>query len=197
MAKADWDAGLIWLPKGIDHNPPDNPNVVKSWRHYWDDVPECPLKLEAYQTLRERVAERGEGFANAFANSIRNPYPNGIDNRRANQEQDLEQEQEQECMSPKGAKTPKRKLTLCDERYEPSPAVLEWAAKRGIGEHQLKGELARMRDWSQANNKKKRDWDAALRNWLRDKQPRQTPKRQQDHRSVEQGLRETIYRENT
>jgi len=52
MAKADFKARIVWLPNAIKHNPPANPNIVKSWKKEFDLLPECPLKLEAYEALK-------------------------------------------------------------------------------------------------------------------------------------------------
>jgi hypothetical protein len=87
LAKADWNARVVWIPNAIKYNPPDNPNVVKGWRDSWDEVPECALKAEAYQTLRTFTKGLGEGFGKAFAE--------GCVQCLANQEQEQEQEQEQ------------------------------------------------------------------------------------------------------
>jgi hypothetical protein len=43
MVKVDWTARLVWVPNALRWNPPDNPNVVKSWREPWRHVPECEL----------------------------------------------------------------------------------------------------------------------------------------------------------
>jgi len=83
LAKADWNARVVWIPNAIKYNPPDNPNVVKGWRDSWDEVPECALKAEAYQTLRTFTKGLGEGFGKAFAE--------GCVQCLANQEQEQEQ----------------------------------------------------------------------------------------------------------
>jgi hypothetical protein len=86
LAKADWSARVVWIPNAIKYNPPDNPNVVKSWRDSWDEVPECPLKAEAYEALKGFTERFGEGFAKAF----REGCAKGL----ANQEQEQEQDQD-------------------------------------------------------------------------------------------------------
>ena len=85
LAKADWNARVVWIPNAIKYNPPDNPNVVKGWRDSWDEVPECVLKAEAYQRLKTFTKGLGEGFAKAFAEHCVQCL--------ANQEQEQEQEQ--------------------------------------------------------------------------------------------------------
>jgi hypothetical protein len=87
LAKADWKAGLVFVPNVIKHNPPESPNVVRGWWKVWDEIPECSLKQEAYQHLKvfiEDFAKGKRGFLDAF----RQPSPN--------QEQEQEQDQEQD-----------------------------------------------------------------------------------------------------
>jgi hypothetical protein len=86
LASADWSARVVWIPNAIKYNPPDNPNVVKGWRDSWDEVPECSLKVEAYQRLKTFTKGLGEGFAKAFVE--------GCAQGLTNQEQEQEQEQD-------------------------------------------------------------------------------------------------------
>ncbi|RBB38880.1 hypothetical protein DPV79_15990 [Burkholderia reimsis] len=73
MAHFDDEHGFLYLPKSIEYDPPANPNVVRSWVHFWTDLPECDLKRQAYAALREFVASRGDGFAAAFDQVIDMP----------------------------------------------------------------------------------------------------------------------------
>lgn len=66
MAKFDRKAGLIWVPRGIWHNPPDNPNVIVGWRIAWKELPDCSLKDEAQAAIEAWCAERGNSWENAF-----------------------------------------------------------------------------------------------------------------------------------
>jgi len=66
LAEADWTTGVIWIPKAIKHNPPENPNVVKGWRNPLAEIPACPLKTTAVNSLREFCKGLGKGFAEAF-----------------------------------------------------------------------------------------------------------------------------------
>lgn len=67
MAKADWAARLVWLPKAHVHNRPANPNVIRGWRDQWRCVPESVLKTEALGVLKRFAESLGEPFAEAFA----------------------------------------------------------------------------------------------------------------------------------
>lgn len=112
MAKADWKARLVWLPKAIKHNPPENPNVVKSWAQEVDLLPECELKREALASIRAYLETRGEAFVAALfgsepavpkkpsgkpsakgsAKGSGNPSGNGMANQEQEQEQDKSRE---------------------------------------------------------------------------------------------------------
>jgi hypothetical protein len=87
LVRADWKARVVWVPNAVKYNQPESPNVVKSWRYAWDEIPECALKVEAHERLKVSMKDLGEGFAKAFAEACAQPSPN--------QEQEQEQEQEQ------------------------------------------------------------------------------------------------------
>lgn len=89
MAKADWEARVVWLPKAITHNPPQSPNVVTSWAEFWSYIPDqCHLKTEAFYVLKAFMEGLGEAFQGAFRKACRKPMPN----------QEQEQEQEKRYM---------------------------------------------------------------------------------------------------
>jgi len=90
MAKADWSAKLVWVPNAIKYNPPANPNVVRSWRDAWEELPECELKIEAHDNLGSFVEGLGKGFMEAFTETCRNPLVNPLPNQEQEQEQDQE-----------------------------------------------------------------------------------------------------------
>ena len=84
LVKADWNARVVWVPNAIKYNLPENPNVVKSWSSTWDEIPECALKIEAYERLKAFTEGLGEGFGKAFVK--------GCAKGMANQEQEQEQD---------------------------------------------------------------------------------------------------------
>ena len=111
MAKADFAAKLVWLPKAVIHNKPESPNVVKSWRTEIDLLPECDLKDEALTFIRNHLKTLGEAYLMAFdgfcktpEKLIDKPYDKPLSKpsdkpickTMANQEQEQEQEQERE-----------------------------------------------------------------------------------------------------
>lgn len=66
MAKADWRARLVWLPNAPEYNRPESPNVVISWGSTFDELPECPLKWDAFQSLKAFAKGLPKAFQEAF-----------------------------------------------------------------------------------------------------------------------------------
>lgn len=127
MAKAEWAARVVWVPNAIRYNPPENPNVVKSWARVWSEIPECSLKDSAAEVLLAHMRSRGEGFVQAFVDACPSPHapkryrkvspvhqaePSRERSRKrsahglANQEQEQEQEQEQAAAAPEQPQAP-------------------------------------------------------------------------------------------
>lgn len=84
MAKYDHETGLIFIAKAFRYNQPESPNVVRSWRTHWDELPECRLKDEAALHLKASL----EGISKAFSDA----FEEGTPKPTANQEQEQEQE---------------------------------------------------------------------------------------------------------
>lgn len=59
---------VILFPKFFKHNKPENPNVLKGWIKYYDEVPDCELKNESIQSLKVFAEGWGEPFIKALAN---------------------------------------------------------------------------------------------------------------------------------
>jgi hypothetical protein len=74
MAKADWEARLVWIPNAIKCNLPQSPNVIKSWTVSWQLMPECQLKLEVYDGLKSAIYGLGESFMKAFEKACVKPF---------------------------------------------------------------------------------------------------------------------------
>jgi len=96
---AEWEGGVLWLPKAINYNPPESKNVVKSWAKYWDLIPEVDLKAKAYEGLKGFLEGFGQGFLEGFLEGCSPPDSVGVGAPSANQDQDQEQEQDQEKTS--------------------------------------------------------------------------------------------------
>jgi hypothetical protein len=115
LVKADWNARVVWVPNAIKYNRPENPNVVKSWSSTWDEIPECALKIEAYERLKAFTEELGEGFAKAFVKGC----GKGMANQEQEQEQDKTSSSELEGSSDQ-ATAPTRKETANSTSREAS-----------------------------------------------------------------------------
>jgi len=133
LVEADWKARVVWVPNAVKYNQPESPNVVKSWRYAWDEIPECNLKAEAHERLKAFTEGLGEGFAKAFAEACAQPSPN------------QEQEQEQintfpqtefadaPALLPKNAQNSKPTQTQVERLYVLYPRKRDkLAAKRSI-----------------------------------------------------------------
>lgn len=84
LAIADFGARLVWVPNRIKHDEPASPNVIRSWQNDWDELPECALKLKAYEALLAYAKAKGKPWEKAFLEAC--PKPS------CNQDQDQDQD---------------------------------------------------------------------------------------------------------
>ena len=83
--KVDADTNLVWIPNSLDHNLPDNPNMVMGWKRDWQTLPSSALKTEARDAIRKglealpRPEKSTVTYAEAFAVALgeRNPPASG------------------------------------------------------------------------------------------------------------------------
>lgn len=83
--KVDADTNLVWIPNSLDHNLPDNPNMVMGWKRDWQTLPSSSLKNEAREAIRKgletlpRPEKSTVTYADAFAVALgeRNPPASG------------------------------------------------------------------------------------------------------------------------
>lgn len=107
MAAADWKAGVIFLPNGIEHNAPENPNVIKGWGRVV--VPECDLTRKALDSLERWIRRNMKPpFYKAFRETFRKGY------RKQEQEQEQEQEDPPQPPAARGPKVSMRKPTTAE-----------------------------------------------------------------------------------
>ncbi len=79
----DAEARVFFLPRQIEFDRPDNPNILKAFIKRSIELPETPLLLKYYQQLKPFLERFAEGFPeelveqveNRLANSIPNPVP--------------------------------------------------------------------------------------------------------------------------
>lgn len=72
LAKADWNARLVWIPNGVHYNPPQSPNVVRGWEFEFRTAPNSWLLAESYRHIQAFL----EGLGEAFAEPFRKAKPN-------------------------------------------------------------------------------------------------------------------------
>jgi len=83
MAVADWDAGIVYLPKALldsageprELHRPQSLNVVKSWAKAWRELPECDLRTKILGDLETFCEAISEGFALAFDEAFAKARP--------------------------------------------------------------------------------------------------------------------------
>lgn len=64
--RADWRAGVVWLPPMVDWQKPHSPRNVIGWSSTWAALPETPLAADIHADLRIHCAARDPAFALAF-----------------------------------------------------------------------------------------------------------------------------------
>jgi hypothetical protein len=116
MAKHDEKACFVWFPNFLKYNKPESPNVVKAWPEAFEMLPECEMKVQLFEHLKNFAAGLTEGFQEAFQIAVAKAMPN------------QEQEQEQEFIYPPAAPTPERRSPPKSKRSDKTKvpaAVLE------------------------------------------------------------------------
>lgn len=119
MAKADWEAGLVVLPKALvdengvprESNKPQSANVVKGWAKAWQDIPDCALKIELLGTLRVFCSALPKAFADAFADAFAKPLASLSNTGSGSRIRKQDQEKNTIRTSPAGP----RPVEPCDE----------------------------------------------------------------------------------
>lgn len=181
LARADWKAGVVVLPKAFFHNLPDSPNHVLGWRIGWDEIPECQIKHEYYHELKGLVEGLGEPYAKALAKGLREPY------RYQEQDQDQDQDLKRKTHTERARENtpdsdvrlkvssvsklkqrPRRstKATIPDD-WNPSKRCLEILAAEGIQDGVALACLADFVDYWRSEQGLKADWDATFRGRVR------------------------------
>ena len=69
----DWTAGVIWIPDALFDQPPQSLAVVRSWRKAWNEIPECAVKVEAYQYFLVHMSDLSQLFVKAFVETCVKP----------------------------------------------------------------------------------------------------------------------------
>jgi len=94
--KADWQAGLIFLPNALKRNRPPNPNVVKGWAKIFIELPECPLKNVILQHIRHFLEPFRKPFREPFGKPFGKRFRDGSGNRSENNSNSSNSKQQQQ-----------------------------------------------------------------------------------------------------
>ena len=83
---------LLWFPNFLKYNLPESPNVVKSWRYGYDELPESELKIQILIGAKSFVDGLSEAFQKAFekafAKELAQPSLNQRTENREQKEED-------------------------------------------------------------------------------------------------------------
>lgn len=67
FARWDFGAGVLFIGRVLDVDPPDSPSAVLGWRSAWAELPASRLKVQAWEAIRRHCEARGGNFVQAFA----------------------------------------------------------------------------------------------------------------------------------
>ncbi len=183
LVKADFEARLLWIPNAIRYNQPENPNVVKGWQCAWDELPECVLKREAWESLRENLSDRGNDWLVAFVSSCPEPSAKGSakgmpksvrkgsakDMANQEQEQEHEQERDKDQLSPQwlgasSARTSNSEIDDANLILEPDSDERPKKSPTPEGTRLAEG----LRDQILKNNENAKIMDKQVESWARE-----------------------------
>ncbi|GAB6161926.1 hypothetical protein JCM12298_10850 [Desulfothermus naphthae] len=66
LVKYDERYQVILIPGFVKYNPPQSPNVLKSWANLWEELPPSPLKTEYYHIVKNFIKHLPKPFNEAF-----------------------------------------------------------------------------------------------------------------------------------
>lgn len=164
MIVMDKFVAFVWIPRFLDYNPPESPNVVRSWPPLTELIPECQSKKFVFDAARACCESLGEGFREAFREGFGEAFRKGMPNPEPEPEPEPEQE-------------PKKVKSIGDGQDPAAPRpkfqrptleqVKAYIVEKG---YQVDGE--KWFDYYSSNGWKvgrnpMRDWQAAVRTWAR------------------------------
>lgn len=84
---------LIWFPNFLKYNPPESPNVVKSWHYGYNELPESQLKADILEGVKGIVDGLSQGFREAFTKTFAEDLAQGFPNQRTESREQRAQEE--------------------------------------------------------------------------------------------------------
>lgn len=126
--KYDEKHQIVLFPKFFKHNKPENPNVLRSWIKFYEEIPSSELKSESIQSLKDFAEGWGEAFAKVCQTlpiTLPQTFP------KQYQEQQQYQEQEKDIVAPAPESLSQEKIIETYHAALPElPKVAKWTGKR-------------------------------------------------------------------
>lgn len=76
FVEADERACYVGIPRFLEDNRPESPNVVKSWDSQLELIPDCDLKTQLVKRVKAFVEALPKGFREALPEAFRKGMPN-------------------------------------------------------------------------------------------------------------------------
>jgi hypothetical protein len=92
MVRHDARSSFLWLPKFLKYNKPESPNVVKAWKNSLDLLPECNMKSQLIQSVKDFAEALPEVFLFALPEAFLEDLSKSMSKSMPYQEQEQEQE---------------------------------------------------------------------------------------------------------
>ncbi len=64
---------LVWIPRYVPRNPPNNPKVIMGWGNAWNQLPDCELKTESYFSILKFIQGFNADWVKHFESSFERP----------------------------------------------------------------------------------------------------------------------------
>lgn len=164
IIRHDERASFVWLPNFIKYNQPESPNVVKAWLAALDLLPECSMRNELIQHVKDFL----KGFAQGFQKSFDKALPKSMPNQEQEQEQEHKRKELSEKPKPVSSDSP---FSLpCEDGSEfIFDDIYLAAARKAYPQIDIAMQIAKARAWLEGNPTKKktrRGMKKFLNGWL-------------------------------
>ena len=81
------ESSYIGFKNFLKYNKPESPNVLKSWGPQLERIPECELKYQLMQRVKDFVEGLSKGFREALPEAFREPFGHPLPNQKQKQKQ--------------------------------------------------------------------------------------------------------------
>lgn len=163
IIKHDEKASFVWLPNFIKYNPPESPNVVKAWFSALDLLPECGMRNELIQHVRDFLKGLKKAFREGFGESL----PKTMPNQEQEQEQNIKEDVSEKPKPVSSA--PSISLPCADGSEFVYPVKYLDAAREAYPLVDIAKQVSRARAWLEANptrKKTRRGMTRFFNSWL-------------------------------